>query len=732
MTKLLGTFAILLLFASAMAQQSRPSRLKTDSINKYADSVRSLPPLEVQSVRVRENSPFAKSNVSAANIALVNLAQDLPFLIQSTPSVVANSDPGTGIGYTGIRIRGTDATRINVTLNGIPYNDAESMGTFFVNLPDFSSSASSIQIQRGVGTSTNGASAFGATINLATNAYNPTAYFSSQNGGGSFNTVKNNLLFGTGLISERFTFDGRLSNIRSDGFIDRAKSDLKSFYLSSTYWGDQSSLRLNIFSGKEKTYQAWYGVPEALLSTNRTFNPAGSEKTDAAYDNQTDNYTQTHYQLFYNKNINKQLKWNTALFLTKGRGYYEEYKAGINIANYGITPNPLMNSINPDLVRRRWLANSFYGQIFSLQYEEGKSLITVGGGWNQYDGQHFGNLPYGLLSINDATLIGKIYYNNYAVKKENSAYGKWEYQLTQSLSSFLDIQFRNVQHTMNGFDANPSLVIDRKFNFLNPKLGLSYKNKYTNYYASFAVAHKEPNRDDFEAGTLQQPKQEVLYDLEAGFTTKLNQFQWGINLYYMNYKDQLVLTGKINDVGAYTRTNVPKSYRAGMEIEATWQINKQWSSNGNISFSQNKINQFTEYFDDYDNGGQVAIPHQNTAIALSPNTTAAHAIQYQPNEKLQFVFNSKYVSKQYLDNTQNESRKLNAFFVNDLNVSYKLFKKKRMSALLQLYVINIFDIKYEPNGYTYSYLWGGTTTTSNNYFPMAGRNYLVSVKIDIK
>lgn len=731
MTRLLGTFAIVLFIAPAMAQQSMPTRLKSDSINKYTDSIRSLPPLEVQSVRAGANSPFAKTNVSAANIALLNLGQDLPYLIQSTPSVVANSDPGTGIGYTGIRIRGTDATRINVTLNGIPYNDAESMGTFFVNLPDFSSSANSIQIQRGVGTSTNGASAFGATINIATNDYQPTAYLSTQNGGGSFNTVKNNLLFGTGLINDRFTIDGRLSNITSDGFIDRASSDLKSFYLSSTYWGDQSSLRLNVFSGKEKTYQAWYGVPEEILPTNRTYNPAGTEKADAPYDNQTDNYTQTHYQLFYNKKINNQLKWNTALFLTKGSGFYEEYKAGVDLQDYNIYIPGRLN-VPADLVRRRWLDNAFYGQIFSLQYEQGKSLLTIGGGWNQYDGQHFGDIPYGLPGLNEPSLIGKVYYDNHAVKKENSGYGKWEYQISPSLRSFVDIQFRNVQHTMNGFDGNPSLMIDRKFNFLNPKLGFSYKNKNTTYFASFAIAHKEPNRDDFEAGILQQPKQEVLYDFEAGFTTKLNQFQWGINLYYMNYKDQLVLTGEINDVGAYTRTNVPKSYRAGMEIEATWQINKQWSNNGNITFSQNKIHHFTEYFDDYDNGGQVAIPHQNTDIALSPNTTAAHAIQYQPNDKLQFVFNSKYVSKQYLDNTQNESRKLNAFFVNDLNVSYKLFKKKRTSALLQLYVMNIFDTNYEPNGYTYSYVWGGTTTTSNNYFPMAGRNYLVSVKIDIK
>jgi iron complex outermembrane receptor protein len=729
MTKLLGTIASLLLLAPTMAQQPRQLLSKKDSINKYTDSVRSLPPLEVRSVRVSESNPFAKSNVSAASIALVNLGQDLPYLIHNTPSIVANADAGTGIGYTALRIRGTDATRINVTLNGIPYNDAESMGTYFVDLPDFSSSASSIQIQRGVGTSTNGAGAFGATINLATNDYRPAHYLSLQNSVGSFNTIKNSLQFGTGLLNNHFTIDGRVSNITSDGYIDRAKSDLKSFYVSSTYWGDHSSLRLNIFSGKEKTYQAWYGVPEDSLTTNRTYNPAGTEKAGTPYNNQTDNYTQTHYQLFYNQTISPSLKWNTAVFLTKGRGYYEEYKAGVNLSDYGID----LNIGNPvDLIRRRWLDNQFYGQIASLSYEKDKDLITIGGGWNIYDGQHFGNLPYGIPSISSLSVINKVYYNNNAVKKEYNGYIKWEHHLTNQLSSFVDIQLRHVQHTMNGFDANPDLIVDRKFDFLNPKAGLSYKTNHTTYYTSIAVAHKEPNRDDFEAGATQQPKQEVLYDWETGFNVKNNNFTWGANVYYMNYKDQLVLTGKINDVGSYTRTNVDKSYRAGIEIEETWKLNNYFSSTGNITFSKNKIDNFTEYFDDYDNGGQASIQHHNTDITLSPNLTANHNIIYKPNSNLIFTWTSKYVSKQYLDNTQNESRILKAYFLNDLNVAYKIVDKKSWSALLQLYALNLFDTKYTPNGYTYSYVWGGATTTSNNYYPMAGRNYLVSLKIDLK
>jgi iron complex outermembrane receptor protein len=727
MTKLLGTIATFFLLAPIFGQKQSNSFSKKDSIQKFTDSIRNLPPLEVKSVRVSDNSPFAKSNVTVKQIAQVNLGQDLPFLIQNTPSVVVNSDAGTGIGYTGIRIRGTDATRINVTLNGIPYNDAESMGTYFVDLPDFSSSANSIQIQRGVGTSTNGAGAFGATINLATNDYKPNKYLSLQNSFGSFNTNKNSLVFGTGLINDHFTIDGRVSNITSDGYIDRAKSDLKSFYISSTYWGNNKTLRLNIFSGKEKTYQSWYGVPEDSLLSHRTYNPAGTEKTGTPYENQTDNYTQTHYQLFYNQTINSYLKWNTAVFLTKGRGYYEEYKAGVNVSDYGINLN-IGNGI--DLIRRRWLDNNFYGQIASLSYERDKNKITLGGGWNVYDGLHFGSLPYGIPVISG--LNGNLYYSNNGVKKDYNSYIKWEHELTNQLTSFIDLQFRHVQHTMNGFDANPDLLVERKFDFVNPKAGLSYKSGNTTYYSSIAIAHKEPNRDDFEAGMNQQPKQEVLYDWETGFNSKLANFNWGVNLYYMNYKDQLVLTGKINDVGSYTRTNVPNSYRAGLEIEESWKINSQFISIGNITLSKNKISNFTEYFDDYDNGGQASNHHQNTNITLSPNTTASHNLTYQANNNLTISWVSKYVSKQYLDNTQNESRILKAYFINDLNASLKIVHKKTWNATLQFYAINILDVKYEPNGYTYSYIYGGATTTSNNYFPMAGRNYIASLKIDLK
>lgn len=728
MNRLLGTLISILFFFPLMAQQTAKSIVKRDSSNKYTDSIRSLPPLEIRSIRLSEQAPFAKTNISKAQIALNNVGQDLPFLLENTPSVVVHADAGIGVGYTGIRIRGTDATRINFTLNGIPYNDAESMGTFFVNIPDFGSSVNSIQIQRGVGTSTNGAGAFGASVNLMTNEYNPTSYLSLQNTAGSFNSFKNNLVFGSGLIDNKFTIDGRVSSIRSDGFIDRANSDLKSFFLSTTYWGEKSSLRLNVFSGKEKTYQAWYGVPEEFLKTNRTYNPAGTEKAGEPYDNQTDNYTQTHYQLFYNKNINSQWKWNTAFYLTTGKGYYEEYKAGVDFLEYNIDVTGKTN-VPADLVRRRWLDNNFYGQIAALSYVDSLNDLTIGGGWSVYNGLHFGTLPY--LDLRFAPADYR-YYDNDAIKREMNSYVKWERKLTKRFISFIDLQYRFVNHEMNGFTKNTDLEIERKFNFFNPKMGLTYQSKNIFYYTSIAVANKEPNRDDFEASATDQPRSEQLVDLETGFEFKRPKYAINANVYYMNYKDQLVLTGKINDVGAYTRTNVPKSYRAGLELQFKYSFNKYFNSSYSITYSQNKIEAFTEYIDDYDQFKQVAIQHKNTNIALSPSLITNRTFNWKPNDKLSVFWTTKYTSEQFLDNTQNKDRKLDAFFINDLNAQWTVMNKRKFTMLLQVYANNVLDVQYAPNGYTFSYIYDRTLTTSNNFYPMAGRNYWISLKIDIK
>jgi iron complex outermembrane receptor protein len=727
MTKLLGTLVSILFFVPLFAQQTKQV-VKKDTTNKYTDSIRSLPPLEIKAIRVSEQAPFAKTNISKAQIALNNVGQDLPFLLENTPSVLVHADAGIGVGYTGIRIRGTDATRINFTLNGIPYNDPESMGTFFVNIPDFGSSVNSIQVQRGVGTSTNGAGAFGASVNLMTNDYNPAAYLSLQNTAGSFNSFKNNLVFGSGLIHNKFTIDGRISAITSDGFIDRANSNLKSFYISTTYWGDQSSLRLNVFSGKEKTYQAWYGVPQELINTNRTFNPAGTEKADAPYENQTDNYTQTHYQLFYNKNINNQWKWNTALYLTTGKGYYEEYKAGVNFSDYNIDIKGKQN-VPADLVRRRWLDNNFYGQIAALSYMDSLNDLTMGGGWSVYNGLHFGTLPY--LSKLFAPANYK-YYDNDAIKKEMNSYVKWERRLTKQFKSFIDLQYRYVSHQMNGFTKNTDLEIERKFNFFNPKMGLTYQAKDIFYYTSLAVANKEPNRDDFEASATEQPRREQLIDWETGFEFKKPKYAINANVYYMDYKDQLVLTGKINDVGAYTRINVPKSYRAGLELQFKYALSKKYSSTYSITLSQNKIKEFTEYIDNYDTYTQVAVQHKNTSIALSPSLTTNRTFNWKPNDKLSFFWTTKYTSKQFLDNTQNKNRQLDAYFINDINAHWTILNKSKFTMLLQLYANNILDVHYAPNGYTFSYIYDRKLTTSNNFYPMAGRNYWVSLKIDLK
>ena len=728
MTKLLGILASFLLISPLMAQQTKQIVVKKDSNSKYTDSIRSLPPLEIRAIRVSEQAPFAKTNISKAQIALNNVGQDLPFLLENTPSVVVHADAGIGVGYTGIRIRGTDATRINFTLNGIPYNDPESMGTFFVNIPDFGSSVNSIQIQRGVGTSTNGAGAFGASVNLMTNEYNPASYLSLQNTAGSFNSFKNNLVFGSGLIQDKFTIDGRVSSITSDGFIDRANSNLKSFFLSGTYWGHNSSLRLNVFSGKEKTYQAWYGVPQELLATNRTYNPAGTEKAGTPYDNQTDNYTQTHYQLFYNKNMMGHWKWNTAFYLTTGKGYYEEYKAGVDFSDYNIDVTGKMN-VPADLVRRRWLDNQFYGQIAALSYVDSLNDLTIGGGWSVYDGLHFGTLPY----LNKIFAPERFrYYNNDALKKEMNTYVKWERRLSKKVKSFIDLQYRNVQHQMNGFTKNTNLAIERKFNFFNPKMGLTYQVKNVFYYTSIAVANKEPNRDDFEASIIEQPRREQLIDWETGFEFKKPKYAINANVYYMDYKDQLVLTGKINDVGAYTRTNVPKSYRAGIELQLKYALNKKISSSYNITLSQNKIKEFTEYIDDYDTYTQVAIQHKNTNIALSPTLTTNRTLNWKPNDKLSFFWTTKYTSKQFLDNTQNKDRILDAYFINDINAHWTILNKTKFTMLLQVYANNVLDVQYAPNGYTYSYIYDQSLTTSNNYYPMAGRNYWISLKIDLK
>lgn len=689
-----------------------------------------LQPIEVTAIRASEKAPFAKTNLSRKDIEKNNLGQDLPYLLNQTPSVVINSDAGNGVGYTGIRIRGSDATRINVTLNGIPYNDAESQGTFFVNIPDFASSANSIQVQRGVGTSSNGAGAFGATLNLSTNDVSDSFYADLNNSYGSFNTWKNTIRLGSGILGNHFTIDGRLSRITSDGYVDRASSDLKSGYLSLAYLNDKNSLRFNLFSGKEKTYQSWYGIPESLLKTDRTFNSAGTERPGSPYDNETDNYTQTHYQLFYNHQFSKSWKANVAAFLTKGHGYYEQYKAGELFSDYGLPDynNGSSPITETDLVRRLWLDNNFYGTIFSLQHAKNNTQLSLGGGWNQYDGKHFGEITWATIP----TSVPENYrwYDLPATKKDGSVYIKWTQQVDNHWQSFIDLQYRNVQYDLQGFRDNPGLKINNTYNFFNPKAGLTYSNKGWQAFISYALGAKEPNRDDFEAGAELQPKPEKLRDLEIGVEKRAYKFSYGANFYYMKYKDQLVLTGKINDVGAYTRTNIKDSYRAGVELQGSAVIKSWINVAANLALSQNKINDFTEYIDDYDNGGQLSKEYNKPDIAFSPGVVGGATINLQPFPNAEISLLGKYVGRQYLDNTSQESRSLDPYFVQDARVSYslKLRKIKAIDFILQLN--NIFNTQYEANGYTFSYVYGGLTT-ENYYFPMAPFNVMAGVNIHL-
>lgn len=709
---------VLVIISQSYAQQKK----------QHFNDTAFLQPVEITAVRAAEKAPFAKTNLTKKEIEKNNLGQDLPFLLNQTASVVVNSDAGNGVGYTGIRIRGTDASRINVTLNGIPYNDAESQGTYFVDLPDFSSSVNSIQVQRGVGSSSNGAGAFGASINLSTNEVNKDFMLELNNSVGSFNTFKNTLKVSSGILGKHFTIDGRLSNITSDGYIDRAATTLKSYYFSTAYINEKNSLRLNIFSGKEKTYQAWNGVSESDLKNNRTFNVSGQEQPGSPYKNETDNYLQTHYQLFFNHQFNAFWKSNITLFFSKGAGYYEQYKAAQDLAGYGL-PNydDGANIITKtDLIRRLWLDNNFYGTVFSLQHQKKNTQLTIGGGWNGYDGKHFGEIIW--AQVQPAVPVNYKWYNLTANKKDLSLFTKWTQQWGTNWQTYADLQVRNVNYTINGFRDNPAMKVNNSYTFLNPKMGITYSNKNWQAYFSYAIANKEPNRDDFEAGITQKPLAEKLNDFELGLEKKYSKFSLEANLYYMLYKNQLVLTGKINDVGAYTRTNIPNSYRLGLELQGKAIVSKHINISANVAFSENKVKNYTEYIDDYDNGGQVVNQYKKTTINFSPAVVAGSTIDIVPLKNSEISFLSKYVSSQYLDNTAQNSRKLNGYFVQDVRLSYSIKNNftKAFNIILQLN--NVFNKKYEPNGYTYSYISGGLVT-ENYYFPMARFNWMLGVNL---
>jgi iron complex outermembrane receptor protein len=710
----------------------------------------------VHGTRANEKSASTYRNLSKQEINENNFGQDLPFILNNTPGVVVSSDAGTGIGYTGIRIRGSDATRVNVTLNGIPYNDSESQGSFWVNMPDFASSVENIQIQRGVGTSTNGAGAFGGSINVQTSAAALEPFAEINTTAGSFATLKNTIKLGTGLIDNKFSFEGRLSQIKSDGFIDRAASNLKSYFLSGAYQGKKDLLRLNIFAGAEKTYQAWNGIPESRLNGDvagmeayiaRNFlsdadaanllNSGSRTYNSFTYKDQTDNYWQNHYQLLYARQFSEQFSFNGALHYTDGRGYYEEFKTGQKLANYGLADVNLGGTAvsRTDLIRRRWLDNDFYGVTYNFNYQPQSNLtFTLGGAYNEYKGKHFGEIIWAQYASNGQ--YGDHYYDNQGDKSDFNIFGKVTFNASEKISLFADLQYRKLNYEVAGTEKNLNvLAIHDDMNFFNPKVGATYFiNPNSDVYLSLSVGNKEPNRDDYVNATAGlYPKSERLYDAELGYRIKTGQFNAGLNAYGMFYKDQLVVTGKINDVGESIRQNVPESYRIGVELDASYLISNKLALNANAALSRNKISNYTDYLYEYDDNGDISntvtTNYDSPDISFSPAAVLFGELVYKPLKGFALALQNKYVSKQYLDNTQNENRKLKAYYVSNLRAGYdfSLFGIKKVN--LGLLVNNVFDKKYESNGYTYGSIYQGITTTENFYFPQAGTNFLLSLNL---
>lgn len=666
--------------------------------------VNKLDEVLVSAIRVTKKTPVSFSNLTKEEIRSRNLGQDIPILMNFMPSVVTTSDAGNGIGYTGIRVRGSDATRVNVTINGVPYNDAESHGTFWVNMPDFSSSVGSLQLQRGVGTSTNGAGAFGASLNLATDTFSKESSGELSNSFGSFNTRKHTLKFSSGLMNDNFELSGRFSNIDSQGYIDRAASDLKSYFLQGTYVGKTTLIKALIFGGTEKTYQSWYGVDAQTLENDRTFNYAGIY-TDVLgntqfYDNQTDNYQQHHFQLHWNEKINPNWSSNIALHYTKGNGYYEEFKEDESIAKYGLTT--VGNEAESNLVRQKWLDNDFYGTTFSLNYKKEKLDLIFGGSWNQYLGDHFGKVIWTQLPTQNP--LGSKYYQDEATKTDANTFLKVNYQWFPKWNLFGDLQYRNVRYNANG--VQPELVND-VFSFLNPKAGVTYTlNPNNAFYFSYAKANREPNRTDYENGT---PNSESLDDYELGWRHEQKKAKWNANLYYMKYKNQLILTGELDDVGNPIRSNTDKSYRLGAEVELTYQILKKLQYQGNVTYSTNTI--------EGENGAD------DKQIAFSPSVVSSSMLVFQPIKSLKLSWLQKYVGEQYLSNAESETSKLSSYMTHDLNFSFEYLPKSIFKAIqLNGLVNNIMNKKYVSNGADYG---GGAVY----YYPQAGINFLVGLTL---
>ncbi|MBK9223986.1 MAG: TonB-dependent receptor [Flavobacterium sp.] len=682
----------------------------SQEIKKDTTKANELDEVLVSALRVTSKTPVSFSNLNKKEIASRNLGQDIPTLMNFMPSVVTTSDAGNGVGYSGIRVRGSDATRVNVTINGIPYNDSESQGTFWVNMPDFASSLESLQLQRGVGTSTNGAGAFGASLNMLTDNYAQKSNGEISNSYGSFNTRKHTVKFSTGLMNDHFELAGRVSNLSSNGYIERASSDLKSYFLQGTYVGKTTLIKTLVFGGKEKTYQSWNGIDYETLQKDRTYNPSGYFVDESGqtrfYDNETDNYQQDHYQLHWNEKVSDKWNTNLAFHYTKGKGYYENYKEDADFADYGLLP--VSNVATTDLIRQKWLDNDFYGTTFSANYINDKLDFIIGGGYNKYEGDHFGKVIWARYASQSE--LGERYYKDYASKTDGNIFAKVNYQLTKKISLFGDVQLRNVHYQANSYDTG---LVNDNFNFFNPKAGLNFEiNDKNKLYISYARANREPNRTDYEGGNV---KPEKLNDFELGWRYSSDKSRLNINGYYMRYQDQLVLTGALNDVGDPIRTNVGESYRLGLEVDLSFQLSEKWNIRPNFTLSENKNIDFVN--------GATLENLGNTTIAFSPSVIGGNILAFKPIQSVQIAWLSKFVGNQYMNNIDSKESKLPDYFVNDFNITYELNPKSIFKSIIFTGLVNNFlDKKYVSNGADYG---GGYVY----YYPQAGINLLAGLTL---
>lgn len=721
--------------------------IETDSLRTVE-----LDDVNIMSTRATKTTPVAFTNISGEQIEKVNFGQDLPYLLSMTPSAITTSDAGGGIGYTTLRVRGVDATRINVTANGIPINDAESHSVFWVNLPDLASSVKDIQVQRGAGTSTNGAGAFGASVNLQTghSSLKPYAEFSGSYG--SFNTHKETVKVGTGLIGDHWTFDARLSNISTDGYIDRASVGLNSYYLQGAYYTDNTSVKLITFAGKERTYHAWnYASKEEMAEYGRKYNSCGYMYTDENgvahyYDDQTDNYVQKNWQLLVNHTFSPAWNLNVGLHYTKGDGYYQEYKDGRTLVEYALQPFMQDGALvdESDLVRKKAMDNHFGGGVFSLNYKDERLNASLGGALNRYEGDHFGKVLWvknyaGMLSPDHE------YYRNVGTKTDGNVYLKADYSLTDNLNAYADLQYRHIDYTIEGNndkwnsvtnDGLQRLDIDDTFDFFNPKFGLSWQiNDHNRVFGSFSVAQKEPTRNNYTDGKLlEHPKAERLLDYELGYVFANKWLNIGANLYYMDYKDQLVLTGELNEIGEPVAANVPESYRMGVELMAGVKLDCGFTWDINATLSKNRVKDFTEtlYEDEWVGGEQWITKKGDTHIAFSPDFILNNQFGYN-YKGFSASLQSQYVSKQYMSNADSENHVLDAYFVSNLNLAYTFKLPSLKSVTVGCTVYNLFNEEYENNGYAGSgFYYDGDQRVRYDYAgyaAQAGTNFLAHLTL---